>query len=195
MSRTIRNTLIGVTVAFFVGVGLRLLPVLLHAPDLELAASATTLPLMLGMLTIFILNGEDTRRRALAFEAPSPAHAALCFVRTGLTGKGAGMNVSIDGRGVAQLQSSRFTRVEVAPGSHDIGASFGGSVALKTKPAQLNVTAKAGEIVVVHLRPAGAPDGRVKIETMDREAIREKLPKMQMIAPIMNPHTSMTNMN
>jgi hypothetical protein len=93
------------------------------------------------------------------------------------------MNVSIDGRGVAQLQSSRFTRVEVAPGSHDIGAFFGGSVALQTKHAQLNINAKAGEIVVVLLRQMGALDGNVKIETMDREAIREKLPKMQMVVP------------
>jgi hypothetical protein len=182
VSRNVRNTLIGVMVALVVGVGIRLLPVLLDAPDLELGASPAALPLMLGMMTIFILNGEDTRRRALAFEAPSPAHAALCFVRTGLTGKRAGMNVRIDGRNVAQLQRSRFTRVEVAPGSHDIGASFGGSVASRTKPAQLNVTAKAGDIVVVRLRLAmGAPAGIVKIETMDREAIREKLPKMQIV--------------
>src|SRR5262249_31540486 len=78
----------------------------------------------------------DAKQRALAFP-PTPGKAALYLVRTGFVGKMAGMNLSLDGREVAQLKSPRFTRIDIAPGAHTLTASFGGGLAGQTKPSEL----------------------------------------------------------
>jgi len=125
----------------------------------------------------------SAKQRALAFTA-DPGKAALYLVRTGFVGKMAGMNVAVDGREVAQLKSPRFTRIEIAPGQHNLTASFGGGLAGQTKPSELAFTCAEGEIVVMKLAMSmGVLKNPVSIERSSSDAVRGELSGMQMTAP------------
>ncbi len=123
------------------------------------------------------------RQRALAFLAEA-GKAALYLVRTGFVGKMAGMNLAVDGREVAQLKSPRFTRVDIAPGSHTLRAWFGGGLADQTKASEFAFDCAAGDIVVIKLgMNMGVLQNPVQVERVRLEAVRGELARMQMTAP------------
>ena len=127
--------------------------------------------------------GAEARQRALAF-TPTPGKAALYLVRTGFVGKMAGMDLTIDGRAVAQLKSPRFTRIDIMPGAHTLTASFGGGLAGQTKPADLAFNCAEGETVVIKLSMSmGALKSPVNIERTSIESVRDQLRSMRMTAP------------
>lgn len=146
-----------------------------------------------GVITFIVMNnlsgnrnvaGADaaTRTRALAFETVADK-TAVYLVRTGFVGMAAGMNISIDGKPVAQLKSPRFTRVDVAPGAHTVTAAFGGGLAGQTKPVDFALNGAAGEIVVLKLSMGmGAMKNPVQIERLSVESVRNELAGMQMAA-------------
>lgn len=146
---------------------------------------------MVVAVVLFNLSGNrrtasadaGAKQRALAF-TPTPGKAALYLVRTGFVGKMAGMNLSVDGREVAQLKSPRFTRVDIAPGAHTLTAAFGGGLAGQTKPSELAFSCADGEIVVMKLGMSmGVVQNPVKIERSSVDAVRGELAGMQMTAP------------
>jgi hypothetical protein len=125
---------------------------------------------------------EATRRRAIAFDV-WPDKTALYLVRQGFVGMAAGMNVDVDGKSVAQLKSPRFTRLDIAPGVHNVSASFGGGLASQTKPVTLQFTGAPSEIVVLKLSMSlGALKNQVQIERVSVESVRSALSSMQMTA-------------
>src|SRR5262249_42872766 len=63
----------------------------------------------------------------------------------------AGMNLSIDGKPVAQLKSPRFTCVEVAAGKRVLTAQFGGLAGPQSKAGEITVDAPSGGVVAVRL--------------------------------------------
>jgi len=125
---------------------------------------------------------QATRTRALAFEL-WPDKTALYLVRTGFVGKAAGMNISLDGKTVAQLKSPRFTRLDIDPGAHTVTASFGGGLAGQTKPVDFQFVSGPSEIVVLKLSMGiGAIKNPVKIERVSADSVRADLAGMQMTA-------------
>lgn len=144
----------------------------------------------LTFIVMFNLSGNRSvanadaasRSRALAFEV-WPDKTALYLVRTGFIGMAAGMNVSVDGKPVAQLKSPRFTRLDITPGAHSVTASFGGGLSGQTKPVDFQFTGAPSEIVVLKLSMGiGALKNPVQIERVSRESVQMALQTMQMTA-------------
>ncbi len=193
MPKNVIHGLIGVAVAAGVALFFNLLPSLLGA-KVDLGLQPMILSAIAGIATYFILTNISgnrkvstvdaaTHQRALAFEVP-PERAALYVMRTGFPGRATGMNISIDGRDVAQIKSYRFTRVDVPPGAHTVVVAFAGPLGAQGEPAELKLEVKAGEAAVLHLRvKMGAFAGSPTIERVELATVRADLQGMRMTAP------------
>ena len=115
------------------------------------------IPFFVGGITAYLMaNLQGTKGGPLASEAqktavlglrPSPGKGLILIHRQGFVGKMAGMEVTLDGRVLAQLKSPQFTAVEVEPGPHSIGFGFVGLAAAQNKPEVVQTTVVEGQVV------------------------------------------------
>jgi hypothetical protein len=90
---------------------------------------------------------DDARRKASLETVVPPGQALLYIYREGIVGKAVGWNVSLDGTGLAQLQSPRFIQTTVGPGPHTLGAS-----ATTHNPGKTTFDAQDGEVIVFAMK-------------------------------------------
>lgn len=189
MPKSLTPWIVGIAVVIVISIGFGLLE---GATGAQFGFEKLLLPLVFGGLAgylAFNLSGNrkvaeadaQTRAKALEFAAP-PGAAALYLYRTGFVGKAAGMNIEVSGRPVAQLKSPRFTRVEVAPGTHLVRAYFGGGAGAQSNAAEATVEAQAGGVIVLKCSLAmGALKNRVKIEAVTPDVARRELAGAKMV--------------
>jgi hypothetical protein len=123
------------------------------------------------------------RERAMAF-APGEGQAAIYFIRTGFVAKAAGMNISIDGRDVAQLKSPQFTCVAVSPGAHEIGMALAGGAGAQSQANTTSVTLEPGGVVSLLFNiKMGGLKNMIAVETLAIDRARTMVATMKMVAP------------
>ncbi|MGA0599898.1 DUF2846 domain-containing protein [Caulobacter sp. KR2-114] len=192
MNKYIRPIVIGFVVAFVVGFGVSALFNALHIPSPGLSLYFA---IFFGGFTAYILANlagnrkvatADAGQQAQALTMTAPADKALVYVyRQGFVGMAAGLNVSVDGRTVAQLTSPRFTVVSVAPGAHTLTAGFGGLAGAQNKVASEPFTAEAGGVYAFRLTLSmGMLQNSIQIAPMpDLAPVKAALGGMKMTAP------------
>lgn len=94
-----------------------------------------------------VAASEADKQAAVAFQ-PQPGKALLIVMREGFVGKAVGLNVTVDGRLVAQLKSPRFIAVPLEVGQHDMEVAFGGLASQQNRPDAERFGTGAGEVVV-----------------------------------------------
>ena len=157
-------------------------------------ASVWFAPIFLGIFTAYIMaNLVGTRKTASAGAAernaalsasPPDGKAALLIFREGFIGKAAGLDVSVDGKAVAQLKAPRFTRILVSPGDHEVQASFAGLAGAQNKPGAIGVTVAAGQTAAVRISLSmGALQNTIRMEGQDTATAKGKLARMTMTVP------------
>jgi hypothetical protein len=189
MSKGIRAIVIGVIVAIVVGFLIGLLnSIATDTPPLN----AWLFGGVAGALTAYILGNlsgnrsiakasDEQKREALA-RMPPTGKALLYLYREGFVAKLAGLNLSIDGRVVAQLKAPRFTLIVVPARPLTLSAAFGGLAGPQNRRSEIVVNASAGGIVVVKMTIAmGLLQGSVNMQPQpDPQAARQALASMAM---------------
>jgi len=192
MSKYMRAVLIGVVVGFLVAFGLGALYAATgirgsNMPTLSgLGAFAITTYLLANLAGNRSGPSATADQRAKALAAQPPAGKALLYLyREGFVAKLAGMNVSIDGRVVAQLKSPRFTCITVAPGTHVVTAGFGGLAGPQNKTSELTVEIAPDSIAALRMTmQMGMLQGSVAIvQQTDLAPVLRVLAGMTMISP------------
>lgn len=191
MNKTLMWVAIGVGVAFGVSF---LLGAMLGAIGGQPGLETVILGLFAGAFTAYIggnlagnrnvdLASDEARRAALSLTPPT-GQALLMVYRDGFVGKAAGLNLSLDGRPLAQLKSPRFTAVAVTPGDHQLIAAFGGLAGPQNNAGDLRFNAAAGETLIYKASVSmGAIKNTVKLERQpDAAAVVAKLQRMPMVA-------------
>jgi hypothetical protein len=126
----------------------------------------------------------DVKTSWLAFNTPA-AGAAIYLVRTGFVGKIAGMNITLGGQTVAQLKSPQFTRIEVAPGKHQISTAMSGGAGAQANASTIDLDLGEGEIAILHLTLSmGALKNQVSIAQMSPDTAAAMLNGAKAVAPI-----------
>ncbi len=130
------------------------------------------------------IASDAERAEALKLEAPAD-QALLVVFREGFVGKMAGLNIAVDGKPLAQLQSPRFTRVALAPGAHQVTAAFGGLAGPQNKPATFDVAAAAGQVIAlkVGLKMGMMQNSISLTPEVDLAQLRTKLAGSSMVLP------------
>ncbi|WP_395943703.1 hypothetical protein [Brevundimonas sp.] len=194
MSKYIPAVVVGFIVAFGVSAGLSLLMASAGA-DVGVFLPGMT-GAMVGVFTAYIMGnlagnrrgkaaGEAQKQAALDFRPDHGDQALLIVFREGFIGKAAGMDLSVDGRFIAQLKSPRFTAISVAPGGHQLSMAFGGLAGKQNKPTVEGFIAKPGDVIAFRATMAmGALKNRIVVERVEsRETLSLRLKPMIMIAP------------
>lgn len=156
------------------------------------------IPVFLGLVTGYIMaNLQGTKagptatgeQKAAALRCqPSPGKALLVVYRQGFVGMAAGINVSLDGRLVAQIKSPQFTAVEVDPGSHLLEITFVGLAAAQNQAFSETINLSAGEVAAFRATLSmGAVKNTIRMERIDEMSGLSDLPRtlagMKMVAP------------
>jgi len=192
MNKYIGPIVIGFVVAFVVAFGASAAFAAIGSPSRGLS---TYLGLFVGGFTAYILANLAGNRKVAtadagqvgqALEMSAPADKALVFVyRQGFVGMAAGLNVSVDGKTVAQLTSPRFTVVTLAPGAHTLSAGFGGLAGPQNKVATETFTAAAGGVYAFRLTLSmGMLQNSIQIAPMaDLSSVKRAISGMKMTVP------------
>ncbi|MFI4935683.1 MAG: hypothetical protein ACHP7N_13755 [Caulobacterales bacterium] len=190
MTKYLRPILIGLAVGFAVSFSLGLL---MGAAHIEDNWTPMWTGAFIGCAVAFMLanlagnrkvDNASAAERAEALKLEPPAGKALLVVyRKGYVGKAVGLNLSVDGKVVAQLKAPRFTVVAVAPGPHAVTAAFGGLAGGNT-PAEHALEAVAGGVTVLR---AGLSMGMIKNTVTftpqdDLAAVKARLAKVTMVS-------------
>jgi len=183
-AKAVRAVVIGFVVAFVVALGLAYLDAAAGQPDL---LHETLIGAVFGAITAYILgnlsgnrsiaSASDADRAAAVTRTAPPGKMLLYVLREGFVAKMAGLNISIDGRPVAQLKAPRFTLITLPARQATLGAAFGGLAGAQSKPNEIVLDPPAGGILVVKVTVAmGLVQGSVKFEvSTDPEAVRRSL--------------------
>jgi len=189
MSKGVRAVVIGIVVAFALSFGLSLLYSAAGKPD---TMQAVLIGCVFGAITAYIFgnlagnrsipNASAAQRSEALARTPPAGRALLYLYRQGFVARLAGLNLSIDGRVVAQLKAPRFTLVAVPARQLTLTAAFGGLAGPQNKPSELVIDASAGGIVVVRITMAmGMLQGSIRMERQsDPVAARRALASMTM---------------
>ena len=192
MNKYIGPIVIGFVVAFVVAFGMSALFAAIHAPGPGLSLF---FGLFVGGFTAYILANLAGNRKVVtadgaqlsqALAMSAPADKALVYVyRQGFVGMAAGLNVSVDGKTVAQLTSPRFTVVTVTPGAHSLSAAFGGLAGPQNKVASQAFNAEPGGVYAFRLTLSmGMMQNSIEIAPMpDLAPVKTALGGMKMTAP------------
>jgi len=182
----------GFAVAFVLGLGLSALD---RAAGGDLGPTKLWTPAFLGFITFFILANLAGNRKVAAASAaerdqalsltPPAGQGQLLIYREGFVGKAAGMNVTVDGVVRAQLKSPRFVVLPVSPGSHRVGAGFGGLAGAQNNAGDEAVQVGGGQTVVMRASLSmGMLKNTVRLERIDdHEGVRRKLANVTMVKP------------
>jgi hypothetical protein len=191
MNKLLRNVLIGFGVTFVTGFVLGFL----ESASGPSAGTSWTLPVVFGGLAFLVLqmksgNRKETRaddsvRQAALNAAVPPGQASVYIYREGFAGKAVGWNVALDGVGLAQLKSPRFTCTTVAPGHHTLSVSLGGLAGTQNKPSEMAFEARVGEILVYAMkaRIRALSSTLTFVLEPDARAALKKLAGIPMVAP------------
>jgi len=148
-----------------------------------------------GSFTAYILANLSGNRvqpaataaqKAEALDADPPAGKAFLYLyREGFVAKLAGLNVTVDGRVVAQLKSPGFTSITIEPGSHTVSAAFGGLAGPQNNSSQVTVQASPGAVVALRMTvKMGALKNSIHIAPQaDLGAVKQTLAGMTMTQP------------
>lgn len=192
MSKYIPAIVVGLLVALLIGGGLAFLAAAVGADPGPIPGF---LGAFLGVFVAYIMGNLAGNRRAKNATAeqkaavlalrPEPGQALLIVFREGFVGSAAGLNLTVDGRFVAQLKSPRFTAVSVAPGGHSFTLGFGGLAAKQNRPDEEGFIAAPGQVVAYQAVMAmGALKNRVVVRRIEAdEALVQRLKSIRMVAP------------
>lgn len=183
-------------VGFLVAVGVAfLLTLFIASAGADAGPLPTFIGAMLGVFTAYIManlagnrrgaKGSDAQKQAALDLRTDPGQALLIVFREGFVGSAAGMDLSLDGRFVAQLKSPRFTATPVDPGARRLSMSFGGLAATQNEATTVDFTAAPDEVIAFRATmKMGGLKNRILIERVDdnREALVKRLQPMTMIA-------------
>jgi len=183
-AKAIRAVIIGFIVAFVISLAMAWLDAIAGQPDLPQevligavfgAITAYILGNLAGNRSIASASGAD--RAAAIARTPPPGKMLLYVVREGFIARMAGLNISIDGRPVAQLKAPRFTLIALPARQTTLGAAFGGLAGAQSKPNEIVLEPPANGILVVKITIAmGLVQGSVKFAVApDAEAARKSL--------------------
>ena len=146
-----------------------------------------------GFFTFYILaNLAGNRKVAMASVAdrdqaaklePVAGKVLLCVYREGFVGSAAGLNISVDGKDLAQLKSPRFTCVTLEPGAHSLTAAFGGFAGPQNKPTLFEFQAEGGAVLAVKVAIAMGMlrNSLTFARAADIEPLKTKLAMTQMV--------------
>lgn len=184
--------IVGVVVAFVISGALSLLAAMA-------GGSAGMTPAIVGSIagvfTAYIMANLAGNRKGVAASSeqkaaavsltPPAGQALLIVMREGFVGMAAGLNVTVDGKIVAQLKSPRFTAIPLSVGSHEMELAFAALAGKQNKPAVERFGAGAGEVVVYRAKVAmGALQNTIALERIHADAdLSNKLRGMTMTAP------------
>jgi len=183
-AKAIRAVIIGFIVAFVVSLAMAWLDAVAGQPDLPQevligAVFGAIIAYILGNLAgnRSIASASSADRAAALVRTPPPGKMLLYVVREGFVAKMAGLNLSIDGRQVAQLKAPRFTFIALPARQTTLGAAFGGLAGAQSKPNEIVLEPPANGILVVKITIAmGLVQGSVKFAVApDAEAARKSL--------------------
>lgn len=192
MSKYVKPVIVGFVVAFVIGGGLSFL---VSAAGGSAGFLPTFIGGFFGVFTAYIMANLAGNRAGRAADPaqqeaalnlrPEPGKAMLIVYREGFVGMAAGLNVSLDGRIVAQLKSPRFTALPLEVGRHDLQLAFGGLAGAQNKPTSENFGVGPGEVVAYRATLSmGALKNTIAIERIQVDAeLTGKLKTMKMIAP------------
>ena len=192
MSKYARPIIVGLIVAFVVSGGLSFLAA---AGGADPGFTPALVGMIFGTFTAYIMANlagnkkgvaaSDADKQAAVSLTPPPGQALLIVMREGFVGMAAGLNVTVDGRIVAQLKSPRFTAIPLSVGSHEMELAFAALAGKQNKPAVERFGAGAGEVVVYRAKVAiGALQNTIALERIHANAdLSNKLRGMTMTAP------------
>lgn len=184
--------IVGLLVAVVIGGGLSFV---ISSGGRDPGVLPTFLGGALGVITAYLMANLAGNRKGVAASgaqkdaavnlAPPAGQALLIVYREGFVGMAAGLNVSVDGRVVAQLKSPRFTAVPLSIGTHELMLSFGGLAGAQNNAAIERFGAGDGEVVVYRATVAmGALKNSVNVQRISADAtLSAKLKSMTMTAP------------
>lgn len=190
-ARYVRAIIAGFAVAFVISGGLGFL----SAASGEHFGLVQAMPgAIFGALTAYVMaNLAGNRKVAVAGAGmledaramrPPPGKALVYAYRDGFIGMAAGLDVKLDGVGLAQLKSPRFTCLTLDPGAHTLSGGFGGLAAAQNRPASIDFLAAPGEVHAFRFGvQMGALKNGVSIEAVAVSDARAKLSRMKMVAP------------
>lgn len=188
----VRNALIAFLVAGVVSFGLAAWMTSLGAqPGSEVGLMGAGL----GLFTFYILWNLSGNRRIAGATAeqhaaaltllPPPGQALVYVVRRGFVAKAAGMTVAVDGVPRAHLKAPQFTCFAVAPGAHELSASFGGGAGAQSKARTEAFTVEEGKAHgVLATAKIGALQGSIGFEPLTGQALQQTIRGMKMVAPL-----------
>lgn len=184
--------IVGFVVAFVISGAMSLLVAMA-------GGDAGFIPMMVGgffgVFTAYIMANLAGNRKGVAASpeqkaaavslTPPAGQALLIVMREGFVGMAAGLNVTVDGRIVAQLKSPRFTAIPLSVGTHEMELAFAALAGKQNKPAVDRFGAGAGEVVVYRAKVAmGALQNTIALERIHADAdLSNKLRGMTMTAP------------
>jgi hypothetical protein len=192
MSKTVQTVILGVVVALVVGLGFGFV---MGLDGRDHTFSATTGGLGAGVVAAYlfgnlagnrrIANAGGAEKSAALSRSPPPGKALLFLYREGFVAKLAGLNVTVDGKPVAQLKSPRFTCVVVPAGTHTVAASFGGAAGAQSQMAECSLEAPAdGGAAVRMTAHVTVTMGGIQLEPQaDLAAVKLRLAGMPMTPP------------
>lgn len=192
MSKYAKPIIVGLIVAFVVSGGLSFLAA---AGGADPGFTPALVGMIFGTFTAYIMANlagnkkgaaaSDADKQAAVSLTPPPGQALLIVMREGFVGMAAGLNVTVDGRIVAQLKSPRFTAIPLSVGSHEMELAFAALARKQNKPAVERFGAGAGEVVVYRAKVAmGALQNTIALERLNADAeLSAKLRGMTMTAP------------
>ncbi|WP_421728950.1 hypothetical protein [Brevundimonas sp.] len=192
MTKYIKPIIVGFVVAFVISGGISFMVA-------SAGGSAGWLPAFIGgfigVFTAYIMANLAGNRAGRAAQPaqqeaalnlrPEPGRAMLIVFREGFVGMAAGMNVSVDGRVVAQLKSPRFTAIPLDVGRHEMQLAFGALAGAQNRAGVEEFGVGAGEVVAYRATVSmGALKNSVALERITPDAtLTAKLKAMKMVAP------------
>jgi hypothetical protein len=192
MSKTVQAGILGVVVALVVGLGFGFV---MGLDGQSHTGSAAIGGLGAGVVAAYlfgnlagnrrIANASSADKTTALDRAPPPGKALLFLYRDGFVAKLAGLNISVDGKPVAQLKSPRFTCIVVPAGTHVIAASFGGLAGAQSLKGECPIEAPADGAAAVKLSAQiTMTKGGIGLEPQaDVAAVKARLAGMPMTPP------------
>lgn len=191
MSKRLRAILIGVLVAFAIGFAISFGMTLAGAEPISstwIVAGVIGSFVTLGLMNVagnkpVAIADEKTKAAALALKPP-PGTGQVIVFREGFFGKANGIDVTLDGRYVAQLKSPRFTVITAPPGRHVLKTALGGQMNAGSAPGEAAFDLASGQTLAFRVGLAmKMTTSSVTLEQLaDPAAAAAKLARIKMVA-------------
>ena len=116
---------------------------------------------------------------------PPAGQGLILIVRDGFVGSRPVLHLALDGRPFARVESTGFAVLAAGPGEYRLGACFGGLNGTLTRPADMPVTLRAGEVLAISATvEMGLLTGRHRLTPIPvTDALRARLRTLPMATP------------